>query len=132
MIEGGAQGLPEPEDTDNDTIGALFGRLVDDAEHFVRSEVKLYRAEALHRLESLKWLLAMGAVGALLSLCAVILLLMAAVFALAPYVGAAWAAIIVALMAMACAAAMFFAIFAKIRDDMRIRLDAKEAAERDL
>ena len=127
MVEGKAAERPVPDD-DDDTIGELFGRLVDDAEHFVRSEVKLYRAEALHRLESFKWLIAMGAVGVLLSFCAVILLLMAMVFALAPFAGPAWASVIVAVVATTCAAAMFIAIFAKFREDMR-KIDEQDDAE---
>nr|WP_281397113.1 phage holin family protein [Sphingobium boeckii] len=107
----------------------MFGRLVDDAEHFVRTEVKLYRAEAFHRLESFKWLIAMGAVGALLSFCAVILLLMALVFALAPYAGPAWAAVIVAMLSIACAASLFIAIFAKFHDDMRQEDQADDEAD---
>lgn len=127
MIDAGAKGRPQPDDEEDGTIGDLFARLVDDAEHFVRVEVKLYRAEALHRLESYKWLIAMAAVGALLGFCAVILLLMALVFALAPYTGPAWASVIIAALAITGAAALFIGIFAKFRDD--IRADDDDEAE---
>ena len=36
-----------PED---DSIGALFARLIDDGERFVRAEVRLYRAQLFSRL----------------------------------------------------------------------------------
>jgi len=98
-----------------DGIGELFARLIDDAEAFVRAEIKLYRAEAIHRLESYKAIFAMGAIGALLGLCAVLLLLMALVFALAPYVGPAWAAVIVALLSLAISGILMSRILARIR-----------------
>ena len=106
-----------PEKLRGGGIGDLFGRLVDDAEAFVRAEVKLYRAEAIHRLETYKTLFAMGAIGAVLGLGAVILLLFALVFALAPYTGPAWASVIVSILSFAVSGLLFTAIFARLRGD---------------
>lgn len=67
------EALPaEPED---DSIAALFARLIDHVERFVRAELKLYRARALDRLADartaiisllLAFLLAQSAIIALL------------------------------------------------------------------
>ena len=119
MAETGGETEPAPEipvvPVHADGIGELFARLIDDAEAFVRAEIKLYRAEAIHRLESYKAIFAMAAIGALLGLCAVLLLLMALVFALAPYVGPAWAAVIVALLSLAISGILMSRILARIR-----------------
>lgn len=96
---------------DESSIGALLGRLVDDAESFVRAEVKLYRVEALHKLASYRMSIVMAAVGALLALGSVILLLIALVFALAPYTGTAWAALIISMLSLATAVTLFWAVW---------------------
>lgn len=84
----------------DDSIGSLFGRLVDDAEAFVRAEIKLYRVEALARLASYRIYIAFAGIAALLALGSVILLLIALVFAIAPYTGVALAALIVSALSM--------------------------------
>jgi len=119
VADGGEEQPPapvlKPDAATGDGIGDLFRRLVDDAEAFVRAEVKLYRAEAIHRLETYKSLFAMGAIGIVLGLGAVILLLFALVFALAPYTGPAWASVIVAVLSFSLSGLLFTAIFARLR-----------------
>lgn len=107
------------------SIGALFGRLVDDAETFVKAEIKLYRAEALHRLSGYRPYFILAAIGGMLGLGAIVLLLMAAVFALSPYIGTAGAALLVALLAAAISVLFFSIVIDKVRKDIA-RLGARE------
>lgn len=123
MIEPGAS--DSEKDKTEDGIGALLGRVVDDAEEFVKSEVALYRAEALHRLAGYRKYLIFAATGALLALCAVILALIGLVFLLAPFVTIAGAAFLVAVLALAVAGLLFGAVARKVRKD----LDALEDGE---
>lgn len=106
------------EDEVDDSIGALLGRLVDDAETFVKAEIKLYRAEALHRLTDYWKYVIYAAVGCVLGLCAIILLLMAAVFVLAPYIGTAGAALLIAVIAIAVMALLLSVVTRKIRREL--------------
>jgi ABC-type polysaccharide/polyol phosphate export permease len=101
------------------SIGEVLSRLVDDAEAFVRAEISLYRAEAIHKVNIYRRLLALAAFGGLLAFGSVTLLLIALVFALSPYLGAAWAAFLVALVAMAIAALSIGLVVRYIRRDLR-------------
>lgn len=105
-------------DRQEDGIGDLLGQLVDDAETFVKAEIKLYRAEAMHRLSGYRKYIVFAAIGAVLGLCAIILLLMAAVFALAPYVGPATAAVLIAVLALTVTALLFSIVLEKVRKDL--------------
>lgn len=105
-------------DRQDDSIGDLLGQLVDDAETFVKAEIKLYRAEALHQLAGYRKYFVFAAIGAVLGLCAIILLLMAAVFALAPFIGPAAAALLVAVLAIAVTALLFSIVVEKVRKDL--------------
>lgn len=111
--------MSDPQrESNEDSIGDLLGQLVDDAETFVKAEIKLYRAEALHRIAGYRKYIVFAVVGALLGLCAIILLLMAAVFALAPFIGAAGAAALIAVLAIAIAALLFSIVTEKVRKDL--------------
>jgi len=116
---------PEPVDSKHEegSIGELLSRLVDDAEDFVRAEIKLYRVEAIHKINLYRSLLALAAVGGLLAFGSVTLLLMALVFALSPLIGAAWAALLVALVAMLLAGLLIGLVTARIRKDLGDRQD---------
>jgi len=108
------------------SIGDLVSRLVDDAESFVRAEIKLYRVEAIHKVNVYRSLLALAAFGGLLAFGSVTLLLMAMVFALAPLMGAAWAALLVATVAMLLAAFLVGLVTARIRKDLGDKQDEDE------
>lgn len=110
------------------SIADLLSRLVDDAENFVRAEIKLYRVEAIHKVNIYRTLLALAAVGGLLAFGSVTLLLMALVFALAPLMGAALAAFLVAVVAMLLAALLIGLVTARIRKDLGDRRDEGEDA----
>jgi VIT1/CCC1 family predicted Fe2+/Mn2+ transporter len=108
------------------SIADLLSRLVDDAESFVRAEVKLYRVEAIHKVNIYRSLLALAAFGGLLAFGSVTLLLMALVFTLAPFIGAAWAAFLVAIVAMLLAAFLIGLVTARIRKDLGDKQDEDE------
>ena len=99
-------------------IAELLGRLVDDAEAFVRAEIKLYRTEAIHKVNVYRPLLALAAVGGLLASGSITLLLMALVFVLAPHIGFAWSALIVAVLAMMLAGSLIGLVVTRIRKDL--------------
>ncbi|MBY8820683.1 phage holin family protein [Sphingomonas colocasiae] len=105
------------------SIGELLSRLVDDAEDFVRAEIKLYRVEAIHKVNLYRSLLVIAAIGGLLAFGSVTLMLIALVFALSPFIGAAWAAFLVALVAMLLAALLIGSVTARIRRDLGDRED---------
>jgi VIT1/CCC1 family predicted Fe2+/Mn2+ transporter len=105
------------------SIAELLSRFIDDAELFVRAEIKLYRVEAIHKINIYRPLLALAAVGGLLAFGSVTLMLIALVFALAPLLGAAWAAFLVALVAMLLAALLIGLVTARIRKDLGDKRD---------
>lgn len=76
-------------------MGLVRG-LADDATHLFRTEVKLARAEVAANVAGLARPVAMIGVAALLGVAALFTLMGAFVGWLAPYVGAGWAALIVA------------------------------------
>jgi hypothetical protein len=110
--------LPTRKRAEPASIAELLERLIDDAEAFVRAEIKLYRIEALHKVNTYSTLLAFALFGALLAFGSVTLLLMALVFALAPYLGAALAALIVAVVALALAGLLVGMVVRQIRKDL--------------
>lgn len=105
------------------SIGELLSRLVDDAEDFVRAEIKLYRVEAIHKVNIYRSLLVIAAIGGLLAFGSVTLMLIALVFALSPFIGAAWAAFLVALVAMLLAGLLIGSVTARIRKDLGDKQD---------
>lgn len=113
------------------SIGELLSRLVDDAEDFVRAEIKLYRVEAVHKVNIYRKLLALAAIGGLLAFGSVTLLLIALVFALAPFIGAAWAAFLVAIVAMLLAALLVGLVTKRIRKDLGDEDEDEEEDEDD-
>ncbi|MGI4879093.1 MAG: phage holin family protein [Janthinobacterium lividum] len=81
------------------SIGELLRRLVEDTGHLFRTEIRLAKSELRSNIAAAAGGgMAIGA-GAILLLGAVFTLLGAAVGFLTPYVGAGWAALIVAVVA---------------------------------
>lgn len=76
---------------DEDSIPALFGRLIDDAEDFIRAELRLYRANLFARLNEARTGIVMILTSFLLLQSAIIALLVGMVVILRPSLGAAGA-----------------------------------------
>ncbi|MGY4397937.1 hypothetical protein ACVWZA_003134 [Sphingomonas sp. UYAg733] len=83
---------PSPDDH---SIAALFSRLIDDAERFVRSEIRLYRAQLFDRIGDAKAAILLGVTAFLVAQSAFIALFVGLVLILWRAIGPAWAIIIV-------------------------------------
>lgn len=71
----------------SETLGELFSQLVNDADQLVHAEIGLYRASALERFELARGGLVKLAAGAALLFCALLLLLLGCLLALAQVIG---------------------------------------------
>lgn len=86
---------------DEESIGALFARLVEDAKRYARAELGYYRTLAAERLGDVRNGLIAGTVALVLGFSAIIALLVGLVLALAPLVGPLGATAIVVGVALA-------------------------------
>ena len=84
------------EDQRDDSIGELFGRLVEDGRAYAEAEVALYRQIAAHRAGRARGGLIALAAGAVLLLCALTALTLGAVLGLAILIGPLLAGLAVA------------------------------------
>lgn len=81
---------------DEPSIGSLLRQIVDDVGQLARAEVSLAKAEVTANIAKLVRPIIMIAAGAFLGIAALFTLMGALVGFLTPYVGAGWAALIVA------------------------------------
>lgn len=106
----------EPESEPGDeSIGDLFGRLVDDAKGFGHAEIDYYRTLVRERLRAAKTSLWMGAVAMSLALAASVALVVGLVLTLAPRVGPGWATLIVVSVALGAASLMGWLAWRQIK-----------------
>lgn len=80
---------------EEESIGGLLNRLAEDARNFGEAEFAYYRALAAEKLEAARSSLWMGATAAALLLAAAIALVLGAVLALTPWIGAVLATLVV-------------------------------------
>ncbi len=105
-----------PASTDADeSIVALFSRLVDDAETFVRAEIRLYRANLFARLTEARTAIIMILTAFLLAQSAIIALLVGLVVILRPSLGAIGATATVVTVAITIAGLLAWLAIDKIR-----------------
>lgn len=95
--------LPENDEPAEDSFVALFARLVDDAERFVRAEFQLYRAQLFARVKQARVSVIMLVIAFSLGQAAVIALLVGLVATLRRPLGPAWATAVVVFGALALA-----------------------------
>ena len=88
--------ISTPQETARAPLSALFRQIADDATLLARTEVKLARAEVAENVGKLARPVVMIVAAALLGIAVLFTLMGAAVAALTPLVGPAWAALIVA------------------------------------
>ena len=93
----------EPE---QESLGALLGRLVEDGKGYARAEIGYYKTLARARLGEVRGGLIFGVVALVLALAAINALLVGLVLTLATLVGPGWATLIVVLGALALAGLM--------------------------
>lgn len=115
MTLGSINHADTPPDAGDDSIVALFGRLVDDAERFVRAELRLYRANLFSRLAEARTAIIMILTSFLLAQSAIIALLVGLVVILRPSLGAIGATAAVVGGSIAVAALLALLAMNKIR-----------------
>ncbi len=71
-----------------ESIARLFARLIEDAERFVRAELRLYRADLFSRLAEARSAIILILIGFLLAQSAIIALLVGMIVILRPVLGA--------------------------------------------
>ncbi|MGJ3648778.1 phage holin family protein [Sphingomonas sp. GlSt437] len=113
-----ASGPVQPAD---DSFVALFTRLVDDVEDFVRAEVQLYRVELFSRLREGRTAIILIAVAFFLGQAALVALLVGLVATLRGPLGPAGATAVVVLGALAIAAVLGWVAMQRLRDATKIK-----------
>lgn len=94
--------MEEPQ-AQEESVGQLFGRLVEDGKGYARAEVAYYRALAADKFDEAKAGLLLAGAALLLLIAAAIALVVGLVFALATLVGPGWATLIVVVVTLAIA-----------------------------
>jgi len=112
-----AERLPD----DDNSIARLFSRLIDDAERFVRAEIRLYRAEFLSRVGEARVAIVLGVVALLLAQSAIIAMVLGLLLILRHPVGEVWATIIVVIVSLAIAALLIQIAVTKVRRIIEIK-----------
>lgn len=105
----------QPSTDAEESIVALFSRLVDDAETFVRAEIRLYRANLFERLTEARTAIIMILTAFLLAQSAIIALLVGLVVILRPILGAVGATAVVVVGAIAVAGLLAWLAIDKFR-----------------
>lgn len=82
-------------DRDQQSLRGLFSELGDEVSHLLRGEIALARAETSEKLSSMSSGATMLAIGGAVSLAALVVLMMAAVYAFGTVMHLGWAALIV-------------------------------------
>ena len=86
---------------DDESLGALFAQLLDDAGKMVRAELKLYRTIAVRQLVRVRPAAILDVAGVLLAQASVTTLLVALAWGLARWLGPVGAGVVVALAGLA-------------------------------
>lgn len=113
--------VPSEEGPEDDSIVALFARLVDDAERFVRAELKLYRATLFARLVEVRSAVIMLLASLFLAQSAMIALLVGLIVILRQQLGAIGATAAVFGGSMAIAGLLAWIAMIKIRQATDIK-----------
>ena len=91
------------QDAQEESIGEMIGRLVEDGKGVARAEIGYYRTLVTSKLGEAKAGLILGAVALVIALCSVTALLVGLILTLTPLVGPALATLIMVVMALALA-----------------------------
>lgn len=104
-----------PSDDDRNSIAALFSRLIDDAERFVRAEIRLYRAEFLSRVGEARVAIILGVIALLLAQSAVIAMVLGLLLILRHPLGEIGATVLVVIVSLGIAALLVRIAIAKVQ-----------------
>ncbi len=105
------EGEPSPEDS----IPSLVSRLIDDGEHFVRAELKLYRARLFSRLDEVRNAILLGIGAIVLAQAILVAGLVGVLLTLRPYTGTALATLIMVVLGLAITALMAWLAYRLIK-----------------
>lgn len=106
--------MAEPEEQEEESIGALIGRLVEDGKGYARAEIGYYRTLAASKLGEARTGLILGAVALVIALCTVTALLVGLILLLSSLVGPGLATLIVIVGALALAGLLGWLAWARI------------------
>lgn len=95
--------MTEPEEQEEESIGALIGRLAEDGKGYARAEIGYYRTLAASKLGEARAGLILGAAALVIALCAVTALIVGLILSLSTLVGPGLATLIVIAGALALA-----------------------------
>ena len=101
--------------TQDEGIGALLGRLVEDGKGYARAEIAYYRALAADKLAEARAGALLGGAALLLALAAAVALVVGLVLTLATLVGPGWATLIVVTLALALAGLLGWLAYRRFR-----------------
>jgi len=104
-----------PEEHDSNSIAALFARLIDDAERFVRAEVRLYRAQFLSRVGEARSAIILVVLALLLAQSAMIATVLGLLLILRRPLGEVGATILVVVVSLGIAGLLVRAALGKVR-----------------
>ena len=113
--------MAELPDDHNNSIAHLFARLIDDAERFVRAEIRLYRAEFLSRVGEARIAIVLGVIALLLAQSAIIATVLGLLLILRHPLGEVWATIIVVVVSLAIAALLVRVAVTKVQRIIEIK-----------
>ena len=99
-------GGPAPQETP--PIGDIFGRLIEDADRVVRTELRLHRARLFDRLAQSRGALAMLIVGGVIGQAALGAMLVGLILTLSPRLGAGIATLVVVGVTVLIAGLLFW------------------------
>ncbi len=113
--------IPAAEGAAEDSFVALFSRLIDDAERFVRAELQLYRAQLFARLKEGRTAIIMIAVAFFLGQSAMVALLVGLVATLREPMGPAAATAVVVLGALGIAGLLGWLAVGRLRKATEVK-----------
>ena len=120
-----------PPDNDSNSIARLFARLVDDAERFVRAEIRLYRAEFLSRVGEARIAIVLGIIALLLAQSAIIAMVLGLLLILRHPLGEVGATIVVVIVSLGIAALLVRIAVTKVQKITEIKDKPEREAPHD-
>jgi hypothetical protein len=105
---------PVVSDAPRPSLGALFARLMQEGEAFIRAEVLLYRAQATRKAFSAGLIVALVGGAIMLVQALIVAVLIGIILTIAPLVGMGWAVLIVTAGTLVLIAVCGFVARAKI------------------
>ena len=110
-----------PPDHDKNSIAHLFSRLIDDAERFVRAEIRLYRAQFLSRVGEARIAILLGVIALLLAQSAIIAMVLGLLLILRHPLGEVGATIVVVIVSLGIAALLVRIALTKVQKITEIK-----------